>query len=308
MLAQAGWPAGATTEVAAPADVPAAKTEETAVRRTAASPVADPVPEAAEPAADAPAPESAEPAAARPAAEPERKAPARDEVRNADFVPDPFAGPEPAGRRRAARPGVSLYAQGMVGSNDSDFRTAPVSMMSPGQAGGFSELGASTYRIPFTLGIGARFYLGPRLSLGTGLDYSLLTRTFTGSYGDISGTVSHSLQYLGVPLNLYYDLLSYDRVKLYVYGGGEAEWCLSNRYRLFASTDITERYPVKSPQYSVAGGLGVEFRLSRSIGLYVDPGFSYYFPGTQPRSIRTDKPFLLHFDAGLRFLLRTQKP
>ena len=170
MLAQAGWPAGAPTEVAAPADVPAAKTEETAVRRTAASPVANPIPEAAEPVADAPAPESAAPAAARPAAEPERKAPARDEVRNADFVPDPFAGPEPAGRRRAARPGVSLYAQGMVGSNDSDFRTAPVSMMSPGQAGGFSELGASTYRIPFTLGIGARFYLGPRLSLGTGLD------------------------------------------------------------------------------------------------------------------------------------------
>jgi hypothetical protein len=37
------------------------------------------------------------------------------------------------------------------------------------------------------------------------------------------------------------------------------------------------------------------------VGLYLDPGVNYYFPGNQPRSIRTDKPLLLNFDAGLRF-------
>ena len=242
-----------------------------------------------------PKPETAKPAAAKP----ERRTAA---------VADPFADPAPAAKRRAVRPGASLYAQGSIGSNDSDFRSAPVSMMAPGQPGGFSELGSPTYRIPFTLGLGVRFYLTPRLALGTGLDYSLLTRTFTGSCDGVSGTVNHSLQYLGVPLDLSYDILSYDKVRLYVYGGGEAEWCLSNKYRLFASPDIVRSYPVNRPQFSVSGGLGVEFRLSRTLGLYLDPGIGYYFPGGQPRSIRTDQPLQLRFDAGLRFNLGTQKP
>ena len=71
--------------------------------------------------------------------------------------------------------------------------------------------------MPFTLGLGVRIYLLPRFSLATGLDYSLLTRSFTGCYEDLSGSVSHTLQYLGIPLNLYYDILSSDKIKFYVY-------------------------------------------------------------------------------------------
>ena len=101
---------------------------------------------------------------------PERKAPAKDEGRAGAFVRDPFAGPPPSARRNAGHRGLSLYAQGSIGSNEADLRRAAVSMMAPGSASGFSELGPSTYRIPFTLGLGVRFYLTPRLSLGTGLD------------------------------------------------------------------------------------------------------------------------------------------
>jgi hypothetical protein len=45
----------------------------------------------------------------------------------------------------------------------------------------------------------------------------------------------------------------------------------------------------------------VEFLLGRRVGLYLDPGVNYYFPCSQPRSIRTEKPLLLNFDVGLRF-------
>ena len=54
-------------------------------------------------------------------------------------------------------------------------------------------------------------------------------------------------------------------------------------------------------QYSVGGGLGIEFSLSRALGLYIDPGIRYYLPSDQPKSIRTDKPLMVNFDAGLRF-------
>ena len=214
-------------------------------------------------------------------------------------VYDPFLGLEPV-RLQPARPHPSIYAQGSVGSNDARFR-APGAMMAPGEQYGFTELGASSYSVPFTAGIGVRFYVTPRLSIGTGLDYTLLSRTFAGSYADVPGSVHHTLQYLGIPIQVYYDIISSGRIKFYVYGGGEAEYCLSNTYKLFGTPDIVRSYRVDELQFSVGAGLGVEFMLSNHLGLYLDPGFNYYFPCNQPRSIRTEKPLMLNFDVGLRF-------
>lgn len=234
------------------------------------------------------------PAAERPAA-PARKQRAKQPV---TAMPDPFA--EPVVKLQE-KPRTALYAQGAIGSNEASPRPAPGAWMAPGSESGFSELGASTYGVPFTVGLGVRIYLLPRLSIGTGLDYSLLTRSFTGSFDGESGTVSHTLQYIGVPANVYFDLISANRIKFYVYGGGEAEYCISNKYRLFANPDIVRKYPVDRLQFSLAGGLGVEFRLTDKLGIYLDPGVNYYFNCNQPRNIRTEKPLLVNFDAGLRF-------
>jgi len=313
MLAQAVEAAGDVTGVTVPAApaVPDAAEDQTAVRperrstavrRSSGQPVERteaPVQqdEVASVPADTPA-QAAEPA-------PQKPAVTRRERTPRTVIPaiDPFAAEEPA--RSAFRPRVALYAQGAIGSNDPNGRpAAPGAWMAPGQESGFSELSSSTYGVPFTLGLGARIQLLPRFSVGTGLDYSLLTRSFTGSFEGESGSISHTLQYLGIPVNFFYDIVSSDRIKFYVYAGGEAEYCISNKYRLFANPDIIREYPVNRLQYSVGGGLGVEFRLSRRIGIYLDPGLNYYFPCNQPKSIRTDKPLLLNFDAGLRFNFR----
>ena len=161
-------------------------------------------------------------------------------------------------RKAVRRP--ALYAQGAIGGNESTGRLLPpAARMAPGASEDFSEQGASSYGIPITVGLGVRFYLAPRLSVGTGLDYSILSRTFTGNFAGTSGSVSHTLQYLGVPLNLYYDIIDAEKIKFYAYGGGEIEYCISNKYRLFASPDIIRKYPVDKFQYSVGGGLGVDY-------------------------------------------------
>ncbi len=219
-----------------------------------------------------------------------------------------------AERRESSHRGrMSIYAKGAIGGNDADFRLSPVhSSMAPGDGeSGITELSTSTYGIPLTLGVGVRYYLLPKLSIGSGLDYSLLTRTFTGRYRGTSpetgeeiqevGNISHYLHYIGIPLGLYYDLLGTDNFKLYVYGLGEAEYCLASKYTLFATPNITHSEQVKKLQYSIGGGLGIEFRLSNMLGLYADPGFRYYFQSDQPKSVRTDKPVMVSFDAGLRF-------
>lgn len=216
---------------------------------------------------------------------------------------------EESASRRSSAGRWAAYAKGAVGGNDADMRLSSAHpAMAPGSGSeGISELSTSTYGIPFTLGVGFRYYFLPRLSIGSGVDYSLLTRTFTGRYTDTesmaseSGSVLHSVQYLGIPIGLYYDVLGTDKIKLYAYALGEVEWCVANNYTLYASPDIRCSDPVKSPQYSIGGGLGIEFALSRKVGLYVDPGVRYYFPCDQPKSIRTDKPMMINLDAGLRF-------
>ena len=311
MLAQTGEAAGDPAQ----AEVPAAGTVSDAADQTAGRPASRSAaarPLSGQPAANPETPartdeavsgatgvqpaqeQPSAPAAERPAA-PARKQRAKQPV---TAMPDPFA--EPVVKLQE-KPRTALYAQGAIGSNEASPRPAPGAWMAPGSESGFSELGASTYGVPFTVGLGVRIYLLPRLSIGTGLDYSLLTRSFTGSFDGESGTVSHTLQYIGVPANVYFDLISANRIKFYVYGGGEAEYCISNKYRLFANPDIVRKYPVDRLQFSLAGGLGVEFRLTDKLGIYLDPGVNYYFNCNQPRNIRTEKPLLVNFDAGLRF-------
>ncbi len=215
---------------------------------------------------------------------------------------------------RASRAGFSgLYAQGGVGGNDSNISYGGngISRMAPGNGSvnaGISEAGTSTYGVPFTIGLGARFHVADRISLGTGLDYSLLTRSFNGSYnGNLSdkyeGSIYHTVQYLGVPLNAYYDLLSTrdGLMNVYAWGGGEAEYCISNKYRLMSASPVVIPDKAGGFQFSAALGVGIEFKLSDKLGLYIDPSVRYYFHGNQPKSIRTDKPFMFTFDAGLRF-------
>lgn len=211
---------------------------------------------------------------------------------------------------------ASLYAQGAISGSETSFRISPaaVAKMSPNLVGqfaqGIQETSVSTYGVPFSLGLGARVYVLPRLSLGTGVNYSLLTRTFSGTYTDkssatIYGDIYHSLQYVGVPLNIYYDILGQDKpLKLYIYTGGQAEFCVGNKYEILnAPTSKSVNENVDNAQISTALGLGVEYKISDRLGLYFDPALRYYYHCAQPKNIHTDKPVMLSFEAGLRFNL-----
>ena len=206
---------------------------------------------------------------------------------------------------------LQLYAQGVLLANESDFRFA--SRRAYGSAGlsqtktGIYELEESSYGIPLSAGVGVRFYVTPKLAIGTGLDYSYLSRTFKGQYVneaqgiDQTGTVTHSMHYLGIPLNVSYDFVSAKKVLVYAHFGVEAEYCLSNKYRIVSSGTYDYSYAAKGLQWSVGAGIGVQFRITDGFGLYLDPGLRYYFNCNQPKNIRTDKPLMVNFDAGIRF-------
>lgn len=240
---------------------------------------------------------------------PENASPPGRTVRKAQqFEYDPFGVPEEMESKSFFDKPIEVYTKGAVGGNDSGLSVSHFQhTFAPGiTSDGIVETGTSVYGVPVSFGVGVRKYVSPRLSVGTGVDYTRLSRTFAGKYVRDgltleAGTISHVLQYVGIPLELYYNLIGSDRLRFYVHAGGEAEFCVSSRYTLFAKPDITVSETVRKLQYSVGGGVGVEFVITPRFGLYVDPSVRYYFPCTQPKSVRTEHPLLVNFDIGARF-------
>lgn len=224
---------------------------------------------------------------------------------------DPFAELEREQVRKVRR--TQLTVGGSVGGNGSNGLGASTSSSGSPIAPStdvISETSTSSYGIPFTLGIGVRFNIAPKLMIGTGIDYSLLTRTFNGTYTPagsvipVLGDVRNNLHYIGIPVRLFYNVVDNQVLKFYTYAGGEGEWCISNRFDFRPNgggNTIVQHVGVSSPQFSIGAGIGVQFRLTDKLGLYLDPGVNYYFYGSQPKSIRTERPLMFNFNAGLRF-------
>lgn len=209
--------------------------------------------------------------------------------------------------------GMDIVVGGTLAGNTASKLT--VSSMSFGSPNApskdvITESTVSSFGIPFTLGAGVRWQLTPRFAIGTGLDYSLLTRTFSGTFTPAGSTSTvqtdfrNTMHYLGIPLNIFFSIVNSRNIDFYVYGGGEIEYCVANRFYINQATgsiplSVTQK--VDAPQFSAKVGVGVQFRLTDFLGLYLDPGVGYYFYSGQPKSIRTERPLMFNFNAGLRF-------
>ena len=171
---------------------------------------------------------------------------------------------------------------------------------------------SSTFALPVTAGIGVRFDLGHNWAIGTGLNWTMLERNFNGTYSifkvdgildsEINGNIKHTVHYIGIPVNVFYNILSGESTRFYAFAGGTFEKAVSNKYRISASAgDLIYKEDVNGLQFSAAAGFGVEFLLKKNIGLYFDPSIRYYFDCKQPTSIRTQQPLMLNLELGLRF-------
>lgn len=173
----------------------------------------------------------------------------------------------------------------------------------------YNESPETSFSLPFSLGVGVKFNITPRWALGTGIRYTNLNRTFVGDYVSSEGfqvaqtDIDNHQHWLGIPLNLYYDVVNRGRWRVHTYVGGSAEWLVDNDFLIHNSPkDIHYHQHGILPQWSASGGLGVEFKLTPLVGLYLDPSFRYYFDtGRQPRSLRTIQPLRFDIEAGLRF-------
>ena len=219
----------------------------------------------------------------------------------------------PAAKKRT----TSIVLSGIAGTNSaqnsglSPLRRPSMSTSRP-KTGVEQKSSEATYGLPVSVGVGVKIGLSDRWSLGTGVNYTLLASKFFGTYTQVNGegTIEESIssdirnvqQYIGIPINAYYDFISSDHVNFYAYAGGAAERCIADKYDIL-NTSYIYKGSVQGVQLSANAGIGVEFLLGRHLGLYLDPSIRYYFDCGQPKSIRTAQPLMLGFEMGLRINL-----
>lgn len=220
-------------------------------------------------------------------------------------------GEELQGSRKEKR-GVVLSAYADALSNSNTSKTPGSNMLkrpAVPQATTIEETGESRYAIPVAAGIGLRFDVSKRFSIGTGVSWSYLTRSFSGQFNELDAdgaiisqtgytNIRNSQHYIGIPLNLYVDIIRKDFIDFYAYASGSANYCLSNRYQM----DKSKSYSPEGSnwQFSAGIGMGVEFIAAKKVGFYIDPSLNYWFTAGEVSNIRTRQPLMLGLELGIR--------
>ena len=170
------------------------------------------------------------------------------------------------------------------------------------------------YYLPMSFGVGIKFRILKWLDVGIGVNYTLLSKQVSGRYyeydsaGNLtrycSTELKNSQHYIGVPLDIYFNIFGNEKWNTYASIGGCLEKCVLNHYSgTYDDIAISHNTLVEGIQTSVKAGLGVEYSPVRFLGIYLDPSLRYYFDNKQPRSIRTSQPLSFGVEAGIRFKL-----
>lgn len=166
------------------------------------------------------------------------------------------------------------------------------------------------HRLPVRVGLNVAYRLTDRLSVESGVSYTRLSSDMKDGTKDNYSSGSQKLDYIGVPLNVKYRAFGYRRLSVYASAGLLTEKCVSGKttHEYVISGEKkkheAEDVAVKPWQLSVNAALGAQFDVLRNVGVYVEPGVSYYFDDRSPLStIYKEKPLNFNLNLGVRYTI-----
>lgn len=166
------------------------------------------------------------------------------------------------------------------------------------------------HRLPVRVGFNVAYRLTDRLSVESGVSYTRLSSDMKDGTKDNYSSGSQKLDYIGVPLNVKYRAFGYRRLSVYASAGLLTEKCVSGKttheYVISGEKKKHEAEDVaaKPWQLSVNAALGAQFDVLRNVGVYVEPGVSYYFDDRSPLStIYKEKPLNFNLNLGVRYTI-----
>ena len=166
------------------------------------------------------------------------------------------------------------------------------------------------HRLPVRVGLNVAYRLTDRLSVESGVSYTRLSSDMKDGTKNNYSSSSQKLDYIGVPLNVKYRAFGYRRLSVYASAGLLTEKCVSGKatheYVISGEKKKHEAEDVaaKPWQLSVNAALGAQFDVLRNVGVYVEPGVSYYFDDRSPLStIYKEKPLNFNLNMGVRYTI-----
>ena len=155
---------------------------------------------------------------------------------------------------------------------------------------------------PISVGINLQKGINSWLSVGFGLNYTYLQNKSTTDNAGSNYVQKQQIHYVGIPISMLFHFVSQPKLRVYASLGGVAEKAVWSYYTSISrGIQTSERERLAGIQWSISGGLGMEYGLSSLFGLYLEPGVGHYFEyKQQPRSIRTAQPTQFKLELGLR--------
>jgi hypothetical protein len=158
------------------------------------------------------------------------------------------------------------------------------------------------HSIPLKMGLSARIPVSERLSVATGLVYSLYSSDVSLSYKQnyrYDYKRSQHAHYLGIPIRLDWMLASGKWLDVYLGGGFQGDYCLGatlNWDKIDTKDGLT---------FSLLGAGGVQFNINERVGIYAEPELSWtpYTKNLVLATYRKDNPLMFTVATGLRIRL-----
>lgn len=205
---------------------------------------------------------------------------------------------------------LSLAYSGALGENDYNRYRVPNPEFTDGEGptGEIEVTEKSRHYMPLVIGLSVNKSLTSRWSIETGLRYTFLRSDFLSESKLMHKETIQRIHYIGVPLKLNYRIFTYNGFSLYGQGGGALDIPVYGTHSIWEyspkqGTTNNDVFHIHTPlQWSVEGGLGIQYHFTPSFSIYAEPSFRYYFnTGSDIKTIRQEKPFEFTIPLGLRF-------
>ena len=159
---------------------------------------------------------------------------------------------------------------------------------------GVPETAEPQHGIPLSFRLTVRKNLNAKWAVETGVSYTYLSTKYKWN----GGSATQQLHYIGIPINVSYNILSKPNWKFYVSAGGMAE---KGVYGQIKHSDSKSDINLSGLQWSVNGALGVAHKVFNNVDFFLEPQFGYFFKSNQPENIRTEWPVSVGVGGGFRF-------
>ncbi|MGV2452934.1 UNVERIFIED_CONTAM: porin family protein [Ralstonia mannitolilytica] len=166
------------------------------------------------------------------------------------------------------------------------------------------------HKVPVTFGLSVYYNLGKRWGIGTGLNYTKLSSELHSGSDNNYIKGDQTVHYLGIPVQVNYNVIQKGRFTGYVTGGTLVEKPIAgNITTTYVVNDeikesSKERLEPKPFQFSVNAAAGLQVKLIDKVGIYAEPGIGYHFKEENaPNTIYKEKPLHFNMKFGIRVLL-----